>query len=251
MTLPGKLALALSTQHQAPLVDSRTKKPEIIMYYNATKGGVDVMDSMIESYMGKPALRRWPTAAFFFVLGVAQINATTVLMLNRNQGASDVQSGVRRASVYAMGQGLLMPRVSERVARPVGLNSVTLAALTCVTGIGGSGSGGLVRSASTSSSGESTSAISDGNDSASERDRDTSAGSGGDVGGLVTTPVRAVVTKGRCIVCLEALVGQPDYKRRKARMTKKLPCSKCARYICDEHSVVVRQCNVCAAVTDD
>ena len=66
----GKLVLALSTQHQAPFVDEVSGKPEIIMAYNATKGGVDVLDAMIESFMGKPPLHRWPTAAFFFMLGV-------------------------------------------------------------------------------------------------------------------------------------------------------------------------------------
>ncbi|KAF0290373.1 PiggyBac transposable element-derived protein 4 [Amphibalanus amphitrite] len=37
-TKPGKLVLAVSTQHRGPCVDSRTKKPEIVLYYKASKG---------------------------------------------------------------------------------------------------------------------------------------------------------------------------------------------------------------------
>ena len=54
--------------------------------YNATKGGVHVLDAMIASYLGKPAFRRWPTAVFFFLLGVAEVNASILLLLDRGQG---------------------------------------------------------------------------------------------------------------------------------------------------------------------
>ena len=55
---PGKVVLALSTQHTSPMLDGKTSKLEIILYYNSTKGGVDVIDSMLETAMGKPTLRR-------------------------------------------------------------------------------------------------------------------------------------------------------------------------------------------------
>ena len=40
------------------MVDGKISKPEIILYYNSTKGGVDVVDSMLEMAMGTPTLRR-------------------------------------------------------------------------------------------------------------------------------------------------------------------------------------------------
>ena len=52
------------------MVDSHTKKPDVVLYYNATKGGVDVLDAITEYYMYKPPLNRWPTAMFFFLMGV-------------------------------------------------------------------------------------------------------------------------------------------------------------------------------------
>ena len=45
---PGKLVLAVSTKHRTALVDSRTNKPDLVLYYNATKGGVDVIDAITE-----------------------------------------------------------------------------------------------------------------------------------------------------------------------------------------------------------
>ena len=201
---PGKLVLALSSQHQAPMVDSQTKKPEIILAYNATKGGVDVLDAMIASYMGKPALRRWPTAVFFFLLGVAEVNASTLLLLNRGQGAAEVKSSARRKIIFAMGQQLASPRLSERVTRPTGLNHPTLAALACV------GGGGL------------------------------NAGAGAS-----TASAPTLASKGRCVECLKELTGRPDYKLKKSQLTKKPPCSKCAKYVCERHSVALRVCKAC------
>lgn len=125
---PKKVVLALSTQHDRPMVDSKTKKPEVILYYNTTKGGVDVVDSMLESYMGKPALKRWPTTVLFFMLGIAQVNGFTILQLNRGLEVD------RRSMRLALAQQLMSPRIQERVSNPCGLNADTLAALAAVTG---------------------------------------------------------------------------------------------------------------------
>ena len=125
---PRKLVLALSTQHDAALVDVKTKKPEVILYYNATKGGVDVVDSMLETCMGKPTLRRWPTAVWFFMLGIAQVNGFTILQFNRGEDVN------RREMRLALAEQLMAPRLQERVASPVGLNADALAALATVTG---------------------------------------------------------------------------------------------------------------------
>ena len=127
---PRKVVLALSTQHTGPMVDGKTSKPEIILYYNSAKGGVDVVDSMLETAMGKPTLRRWPTAVFFMMLGVAQVNSFTVLLLNRGSAGGDYRRGMR----LALGQELAKQSLQERLTNPIGLNSDTLAALASVTG---------------------------------------------------------------------------------------------------------------------
>ena len=86
---PGKVVIALSTQHHVPMVDADAKKPETVLYYKATKSGVDVMDAMVEKYMHKPPLCRWPIAVFIYMLSIAEVNASTVVMLNNMTGKEE------------------------------------------------------------------------------------------------------------------------------------------------------------------
>ena len=192
--------MVLSTQHKTPMVDSVTGMPEIILYYNSTKGGVDVVDAMIERHMGKPPLRRWPTTVWFFMLSTAQVNSTTILLLNRGQGAAEVRNSARREMTFNLGHGLINPRLQERIANPVGLNRPTLMALACATGTEVS--------------------------TRSEQDQ----------------PSR--MSKGRCALCLERLMGTSGFRQQKNKMTKKPPCEVCGNYVCKEHSKMV--CVLCA-----
>ena len=41
--------LVASTQQRQPLVQAKTNKPEAILYYNATRGGIDVRNAVIET----------------------------------------------------------------------------------------------------------------------------------------------------------------------------------------------------------
>jgi hypothetical protein len=50
----NKSAIHLSTMHMTDDVEqTATVKPEIIKYYNQTKGGVDIMDKMLSEYKVK------------------------------------------------------------------------------------------------------------------------------------------------------------------------------------------------------
>ena len=50
-----KVVLLLSSMHDSGDVDSddQQRKPEIIKFYNSTKGSVDTLDQMIHEYMSK------------------------------------------------------------------------------------------------------------------------------------------------------------------------------------------------------
>ena len=65
-----------SSMHIAPVVNDHDakNKPEAILYYNATKGGVDNADEMLQCYNTKSASRRWPSAAFFNLLDIIYLN---------------------------------------------------------------------------------------------------------------------------------------------------------------------------------
>ena len=63
------------------------KLPEVINFYNMTKGGVDCADQMIETYSSKFATRRWPIALFCNLLDIAALNAYVLFEKLKMDGA--------------------------------------------------------------------------------------------------------------------------------------------------------------------
>lgn len=82
-----KVVLLLSTLHDDNKLDETTgaaEKPEIITFYNGTKGGVDVVDQMKEEYSVGRMTRRWPMRLFFSILNIAGINSQIIYKENTN-----------------------------------------------------------------------------------------------------------------------------------------------------------------------
>lgn len=84
VTKKNKGVVLLSTMHHHKVTDEDTGKPEIIIDYNQTKGGVDTCDKMCASYSVSRVTRRWPMALFFVFLNIASINARVILLFNNN-----------------------------------------------------------------------------------------------------------------------------------------------------------------------
>ncbi|KAG8239655.1 hypothetical protein J437_LFUL019177 [Ladona fulva] len=62
----NKNVLLLSTIHQDVIIsDTQKRKPDQILFYNANKVGVDLMDTMCRKYSTGWATRRWPANIFF------------------------------------------------------------------------------------------------------------------------------------------------------------------------------------------
>ena len=76
----GKVVTILSTMHlvKATELPGQEKKPEVITYYNATKGGVDTMDQMVRWFTTKRKTRRWPMVIFYNMLDISALNAFIV-----------------------------------------------------------------------------------------------------------------------------------------------------------------------------
>ena len=55
-----KSVILLSTLHRDNAIDDETNKPEIITFYNSTKGGVDSLDQIVRFFSTKHKTRRWP-----------------------------------------------------------------------------------------------------------------------------------------------------------------------------------------------
>lgn len=68
----------VSSMHHDDRIDEATgdaKKPEIITFYNSTKGGVDVVDMMMDKYSVSRNSRRWPLTVFFALLNIVCVNS--------------------------------------------------------------------------------------------------------------------------------------------------------------------------------
>lgn len=80
----GRIVTLLSTMHNTYDIDnSLEKKPQIILDYNKTKGGVDTMDKMVRTYSVKRMTRRWPLIVFYNMIDISAMNAYIIwLSLN-------------------------------------------------------------------------------------------------------------------------------------------------------------------------
>ena len=72
-----KLVTLLSSMHRHPDIHEKGK-PEIIMYYNKTKGGVDTFDQICSNNSCSRMTKRWPMAIFYGLVNVAGVNASTL-----------------------------------------------------------------------------------------------------------------------------------------------------------------------------
>ena len=71
----NKVVTLLSTMHNDKGNEtSNENKPEIIQYYNSTKGGVDTLDQMARGYSTKRMTRRWLMVVFFNIIDISAIN---------------------------------------------------------------------------------------------------------------------------------------------------------------------------------
>ena len=83
----NKNVLLLLTMHRDNKIDENTgvqQKPEIVTFYNATKGGVDSVDQMCSTYNCARNTKRWPRVIFYSLLNVAGINAFIIYSKNEN-----------------------------------------------------------------------------------------------------------------------------------------------------------------------
>ena len=78
----GRNVLLLSTIHNDDKIDANTGKPDMIMMYNSTKGGVDVVDKLCAGYNCARATRRWPMVIFYSLMNIAGINAFVIFNSN-------------------------------------------------------------------------------------------------------------------------------------------------------------------------
>ncbi|XP_051158566.1 piggyBac transposable element-derived protein 4-like [Leptopilina boulardi] len=105
------LVVLVSTMHNTGEIDPSTGEkllPEIISFYNSTKGGVDVVDKLSAKYNVARDTYRWPLVIFFGILNVAGINSFVIYSLN---SAKEIQ---RRTFLKTLAHELAKPQLLQR-----------------------------------------------------------------------------------------------------------------------------------------
>nr|CAH7754010.1 unnamed protein product [Callosobruchus chinensis] len=77
----NKNVLLYSTMHDDGTIDENTGdyfKPELVTFYNMTKGGVDVVDLLKSYYDVSRISCRWPLTIFFSLLNIGAINSQII-----------------------------------------------------------------------------------------------------------------------------------------------------------------------------
>jgi hypothetical protein len=72
----------LSSLHHDSTICSDSGKPEIIEFYNKTKGEVDTLDQMCARYTVQRATRRWTVAMLYGMINIVAVNALVIYAHN-------------------------------------------------------------------------------------------------------------------------------------------------------------------------
>ena len=83
----NRAVLLISSMHHTKETDTETGKPEIIAFYNTTKGGVDSLDQKYVTYSTSRRTCRWSMAIFFGILNITSVNAHILYSAFRDNAA--------------------------------------------------------------------------------------------------------------------------------------------------------------------
>lgn len=105
----NKIVVMLSSKHNESEIGQKNK-PEVIHFYNRTKGGVDVLDHMCATYSCSRKTRRWPLCLFYGILNIAVVNAFIL-----QHGHQETTVKKRRLFMHEMAREMVLPWAQERL----------------------------------------------------------------------------------------------------------------------------------------
>ncbi|KRY50270.1 PiggyBac transposable element-derived protein 4 [Trichinella britovi] len=113
-----KCVLLLSTMHHDDAVnEDQEGKPDIVLFYNETKSGVDTLDQLVRVYTCKRRTRRWPMVLWFNTLDCAGL-AAYVIWTCKNPDWNARKSQRRRLFLMECGKNLVDIVLQKRAASP-------------------------------------------------------------------------------------------------------------------------------------
>ncbi|XP_059401128.1 piggyBac transposable element-derived protein 4-like [Carassius carassius] len=209
----NKNVLLMSTFHRdAKVSDKDHKKPEIILDYNQTKGGVDNFDKVVATYTCQRKTARWPMVIFFNMLDVSAYNSF-VLWTKINPSWNKGNCSRRRLFLEELGVALVGPYMKRRhyVPRSPASQNMLVQAQAC------SSEKDVLLLASKYKVMEARACFTAKKPSSS--------------------PVSSPSKRKRCQVC----------ESKKSTKTSVM-CSRCNMYICRSHAITTSYCYACKKV---
>lgn len=109
----NKAVILISSMHHSRSTDVESNKPEIISFYNSTKGGVDALDEKCTIYSSSRRTRRWPMAIFYQILDMSCVNAFVMHNCFKNN-----ENTSRIKFMKALAKSLTEPFMRRRFENP-------------------------------------------------------------------------------------------------------------------------------------
>lgn len=106
----NKVVLLMSTMHNNNEVDQDSGKSEINLFYNATKGGVDVFDQLCHSKSVSRRTKRWPLRVLYGMLDGGAVNAYVIYQANNTDKKTP-----RRIFLMRLGEELVKRQMKRRL----------------------------------------------------------------------------------------------------------------------------------------
>ncbi|CAG4953459.1 unnamed protein product [Parnassius apollo] len=107
-----KNVIMLSTMHYQPDEDKSVDLPEIISFYNQTKGGVDTFYQLCHTYSISRKTCRWSLCVFYGILNIVGINSMILLHSSKANGKQVFKN--RRSFLKALAFDLIKPYLEDR-----------------------------------------------------------------------------------------------------------------------------------------
>lgn len=103
--------LLMSTMHKDAVLSTRKdKNPQMILDYNATKGGVDNLDKVTATYSCWRMTARWPLVIFFNIIDVRAFNGF-VIWCEANPNWNGVKKNKRKLFLEQLVYALVKPHI--------------------------------------------------------------------------------------------------------------------------------------------
>lgn len=107
-----KVVLLMSTMHNDNEVDNQSGKSEINLFYNSTKGGVDVFDQLCHGKSVSRRTKRWPLRVLYGMLDGGAVNSYVIYRANNSNSNKKLP---RRMFLLQLGEELTMKHMKRRL----------------------------------------------------------------------------------------------------------------------------------------